>query len=73
MLAMVVTLEVSTLSGWLNDDASCRESNGGHTMWEEVRGAEDREAGDGGRPRCKRRAGESSTADWEQGSGRSAR
>ena len=26
---MVVTLEVSKLSGWLNADASCRESNGG--------------------------------------------
>ena len=27
----VVTLEVSKLSGWLNADAYCRESNGGHT------------------------------------------
>ena len=36
------------------------------------RGA-DREAGDGGRPRCTQRAGEGSTADWEQGMGRSAR
>ena len=29
---MVVTLEVSKLSGWLNADAYCRESNGGHTV-----------------------------------------
>ena len=36
MRYMVVTLEVSKLSGWLNADAYCRESNGGHTMWEEV-------------------------------------
>ena len=36
------------------------------------RGA-DREAGGGGRPRCMQRAGEGSTADWEQGTGRSAR
>ena len=26
MERMVVTLEVSKLSGWLNDDAPCRES-----------------------------------------------
>ena len=36
MVCMVVTLEVSKLSGWLNADAPCRESNGGHTVWEEV-------------------------------------
>ena len=29
---MVVTLEVSKLSGWLNADADCRESKGGHTV-----------------------------------------
>ena len=29
---MVVTLEVSKLSGWLNADASCRESNRGHAV-----------------------------------------
>ena len=29
---MSVTLEVSKLSGWLNDDAPCRESKGGHTQ-----------------------------------------
>ena len=33
---MVVTLEVSKLSGWLNTDADCRESNGEHMVWEEV-------------------------------------
>ena len=32
---MFVTLEVSKLSGWLNAD-NCRESKGGHTVWEEV-------------------------------------
>eukprot|EP00964_Phaeocystis_antarctica_P064937 scaffold39110_cov45-Phaeocystis_antarctica.AAC.1 len=37
------------------------------------RGAEYREAGGGGRPRCTRHAGEGSSADWEQGTGRSAR
>ena len=31
MPRMSVTLEVSKLSGWLNADAYCRESNGGHT------------------------------------------
>eukprot|EP00964_Phaeocystis_antarctica_P051393 scaffold29975_cov49-Phaeocystis_antarctica.AAC.1 len=33
---MVVTLEVSKLSGWLNADAYCRESKGGHAVWCEV-------------------------------------
>ena len=32
-----------------------------------------REAGGGGRPRCTQRAGEGSTAGWEQGMGKSAR
>ena len=36
MLVMVKRLEVSKLSGWLNADATCRESKVGHTMWEEV-------------------------------------
>ena len=31
MRNMLVTLVVSKLSGWLNADASCRESKGGHT------------------------------------------
>ena len=34
---MSVTLEVSKLSGWLNADAPCRESKGGHTVRDEVR------------------------------------
>ena len=34
--SMVVTLEVSKLSGWLNADARCRESKGGHTMLVQV-------------------------------------
>ena len=38
-----------------------------------VRGAEYRKAGSGERSRCMQRAGEGSTADWEQGTGRSAR
>eukprot|EP00964_Phaeocystis_antarctica_P149894 scaffold117165_cov54-Phaeocystis_antarctica.AAC.3 len=33
----------------------------------------DREAGGGGQPRCTHRAGEELSADWEQGTGRSAR
>ena len=69
MLVMLVTLEVSKLSGWLNADARCRESNGGHTMQGE--GAGGREGG--GRPRRKQRAGEGSTADIGQGTRRSAR
>ena len=32
---MVVTLEVSRLSGWLNAYAYCRESKGGYTVWGE--------------------------------------
>ena len=32
MLCMVVTLDVSKLSGWLNASACCRESKEGHTM-----------------------------------------
>ena len=30
MESMFVTLEVSKLSGWLNTDATCRGSKGGH-------------------------------------------
>ena len=29
---MLVTLEVSKLSGWLNADAACRKSKGGHAV-----------------------------------------
>ena len=32
MAFMLVTLEVSKLSGWLNAAACCRESQGGHTV-----------------------------------------
>ena len=54
MRSMVVTLEVSKLSGWLNFHASCRESNGGYTMWGEMQA----EGWEGhGRRRCKQRAG----------------
>ena len=37
MPSMFVTLEVSKLSGWLNADADCRESKGGHTVQERAR------------------------------------
>ena len=36
MWSMVVTLEVSKLSGWLNADAYCRESIEGHAVRGEV-------------------------------------
>ena len=36
MPCMVVTLEVSKLSGWLNAYAYCRESKEGHTVRGEV-------------------------------------
>ena len=32
ILSMLVTLAVSKLSGWLNDDAACRVSKEGHTV-----------------------------------------
>ena len=38
MLRMFLTLDVSKLSGWLNADAYCRESTGGHTVRGELRG-----------------------------------
>ena len=71
MAYMDVTLEVSKLSGWLNDDALCQETKEGHT----VCGARyaGRQAGGGGVRRCKQRAGQGSTADWGQGTERSAR
>ena len=37
MYLMVVTLEVSKLSGWLNVDAYCRETKEGRAMRGEVR------------------------------------
>ena len=45
---MSVTLEVSKLSGWLNADAYCRESKGGHTVQGEVRASRREAAGDRG-------------------------
>ena len=48
MAYVVVTLEVSKLSGWLNADASCRESKGGHTVRGEVRPGRREAAGDHG-------------------------
>ena len=60
MRPMVATLDVSKLSGWLNADAVCRELKEGHTVRGEVRPAGGGRGG--GRPRCKRRAGEGSTA-----------
>ena len=70
MPLMSVTLEVSKLSGWLNTDAYCRGSNGGHA----VRGEVHRLAGErgGGQLRCTQRAGEGSTVDMGQGTGSSA-
>ena len=59
MKAMVVTLDVSKLSGWLNADAYCRESKGGHTVRGELRRAAGQSgggkvAGDGGRVQAAR-------------------
>eukprot|EP00964_Phaeocystis_antarctica_P013482 scaffold7382_cov62-Phaeocystis_antarctica.AAC.1 len=49
MERMFLTLEVSKLSGWLNADAVCRESNGGHSVQGEVQSTGRREvAGDRG-------------------------
>ena len=39
MAYMPLTLEVSKLSGWLNTDASCRESKGEHAVRGEVDGS----------------------------------
>ena len=61
-----VTLEVSKLSGWLNADASCRESKGGTRCGVRYTG---RQAGGGGRPRCKQRVGQGSTAHMGHGKG----
>jgi hypothetical protein len=49
---MLVTLEVSKLSGWLNADAICRESKGWHAIWGEVQGWEP-----GGVGRWRRKSG----------------
>ena len=65
---MFVTMEVSKLSGWLNDDALCRGSKGAYA----VGGKESEQAGGGGKPRRTQRARDSSTADSGQGTGQSA-
>ena len=57
MPSMFVTLEVSKLSGWLNTDAYCRESKGGHAVGARYTG---QQSGGGGRPRRKQRAGKRS-------------
>ena len=68
MEPMFVTLEVSKLSGWLNSRAVCQEPEGGIQC-----GARFGSGGRGGEQRrCKQRAGEGSTANWGQGTGRSA-
>eukprot|EP00964_Phaeocystis_antarctica_P133745 scaffold97976_cov62-Phaeocystis_antarctica.AAC.3 len=48
MAFMVVTLEVSKLSGWLNAFAFCRESKGGHAVRDNVRAGRREAAGDRG-------------------------
>ena len=64
---MVVTLEVSKLSGWLNADAYCRESEGGHAVQGEVYKLA------GGRRRATavhtQRVGQGATADMGAGHG----
>ena len=57
MDCMVVTPEVSKLSGWLNAAAFCREPKGGHAV-----------RGEGaGQQTGVQRAGAGSAADWGQG------
>ena len=48
MWPMSVTLEVSKLSDWLNGDANCRESKGGHMVRDDVRPGRREAAGDRG-------------------------
>ena len=57
---IIVALEVSKLSGWLNAD-NCRESNGGHTVLGKVRAGRREAAGE--------RAGEGLTAGLGAGHG----
>ena len=56
MYCMVVTLEVSTLSGRLNAHAPCRESNGGHSVRGKVRPGWREAAGDRGAHSVQERA-----------------
>ena len=67
---MVVTLEVSKLSSWLNADATCRESKGGHPLGGELRGGRWQAAGDRGARSVQARA---RLQIRGQGTGRSAR
>ena len=60
---MVVTLEVSKFSGWLNAGAICRTER---TAYDARVGRRE----GGRRPRRKQRAGKSSTVDWGQATGR---
>ena len=46
---MSVTLEVSKLSGWLNDDAPCRESKEGHAVGARYTGQQSGEQAAGNR------------------------
>ena len=55
MSRMVVTLEVSRLSGWLNVDAPCRESKEGHAMRGEVQTGRPEVAADRGARKAQRR------------------
>ena len=52
---MVVTFDVSKLSGWLNAAAYCRESKGGHKVRGEVRAG--RQEGDGCLQICRQARG----------------
>ena len=56
MLVMTVTLEVLKLSGWLNADAYCRESNGGHAMRGKVQTGKPEVAADRGARSVQERA-----------------
>eukprot|EP00964_Phaeocystis_antarctica_P109098 scaffold73594_cov55-Phaeocystis_antarctica.AAC.1 len=51
---MVVTLEVSKLSGWLNSYACCRESKGGHAVRGEVWAGRREAADDRGASRARK-------------------
>ena len=64
MLAMVVTLDVSKLSAWLNADASCRVK-GGHATREAVRLGSCE--GVGWRRRSRRARGGTDSRLWGQG------
>ena len=71
MLPMSVTLEVSKLSGWLNADASCQESKGrACAAGRGIRvGRRERRRATAVQAACR---AQGSTADWGQGTGRSA-